>query len=236
MVSRNSAYRHGSDTVPPDVVDRILIGACAAVWLLLIGVSVAAAVALADLGRGFHKAASSQHTPWVLYAVIIVSALIIAGAIPVLLRARRLARAEPPAPLVGPAARGGGTSPYAAGAPTRLRGTARQLVRTGHPAARTTADRARPARIQPSGPATESSGTAVDRIWLRGTVALTGTIGVALIAVASATYLMAGGHDGASWVAYGLAGLVTAGLPAIEWLHVRQLRQVAEEAPEVIAH
>ncbi|MGA8249812.1 MAG: DUF2561 family protein, partial [Mycobacterium sp.] len=26
--------------------------------------------------------------------------------------------------------------------------------------------------------------------------------------------------------AYGLAGAVTAGLPAIEWLHVRQLRQV----------
>ncbi|MGA9678462.1 MAG: DUF2561 family protein, partial [Mycobacterium sp.] len=69
-------------------------------------------------------------------------------------------------------------------------------------------------------------GSAVDRIWLRGTVALTGTMGVALIGVAAATYLMAVGHDGASWVAYGLAGAITAGLPAIEWLHVRQLRQV----------
>jgi hypothetical protein len=220
MVSRYSAYRHGSDTVPPDVVDRILIGACAAVWLVLIGASVAAAVALTDLGQGYHKTAGSQHTSWVLYAVIIVSALIIAGAIPVLLRARRMARAEPPAQLAGASARG----------------TARQLVRTGHPAARTPAERARPARIQPSsGPAAGPAGSVVDRIWLRGTVALTGTIGVALIAVASATYLMAVGHDGASWVAYGLAGLVTAGLPAIEWLHVRQLRQMAEVAPEVTA-
>ena len=55
----------------------------------------------------------------------------------------------------------------------------------------------RPARIQPSAPAAESPGTAVDRIWLRGTVSLTGTIGVALIGVAAATYLMAVGHDGA---------------------------------------
>ena len=55
MVSRYSAYRRGSDAIPPDVIDRILLGACAAIWLVLLGVSVAAAVALADLGRGFHK-------------------------------------------------------------------------------------------------------------------------------------------------------------------------------------
>ena len=66
------------------------MGACAAVWLVLIGVSAAAAVALANLGQGYHKSAASQHTPWVLYAVIIVSALIIDGAIPVLVRARRM--------------------------------------------------------------------------------------------------------------------------------------------------
>ena len=78
MVSRYSAYRRGSDTVPPDVIDRIMVGACAVVWLVLLGVSVAAAVALADLGRGFRKTAGNAHTTWVLYAVIIVSALIIA--------------------------------------------------------------------------------------------------------------------------------------------------------------
>ena len=208
MASRYSAYRHGSDTVPPDVIDRILVGACAAIWLVLIGVSVAAAVALADLGQGFHKMARNSHTTWVLYVVIIVSALIIAGAIPVLLRARRTAQAEPPARLVGASARV----------------TASQPVGTERAAARTVAERARSPRIPAVTP--ESSDATTDRIWLRGTVALTGTMGVALVAVAAATYLMAVGHDGASWFAYGLAGIVTAGMPAIEWLHVRQLRQV----------
>ncbi|MBV8788703.1 MAG: DUF2561 family protein, partial [Mycobacterium sp.] len=59
MVAKYSTYRRGADdTISPEVIDRILIGSCAAVWLVLLGVSVAAAVALADLGRGFHKAAS----------------------------------------------------------------------------------------------------------------------------------------------------------------------------------
>jgi hypothetical protein len=213
MVSRYSAYRRGSDTVPPDVVDRILVGACAAVWLVLIGVSVAAAVALADLGRGFHKMASNPHTTWVLYAVIVVSALIIAGAIPVLLRARRMARIKAPARPLG----------------ARAGGAARQPVRPGHPPARTVAEQTRQERVQSVTPAAEWSGSVVDRIWLRGTVALIGTMGAALIAVATATYLMAVGHDGASWVGYGLAGVVTAAMPVLEWVHVRQLRRVLAE-------
>ncbi|MGA7052612.1 MAG: DUF2561 family protein, partial [Mycobacterium sp.] len=101
MVIKYSAYRRGSDTIPPEVIDRVLLGACAAIWLVLLGVSVAAAVALADLGRGFHKVAGNPHTTWVLYTVIIVSALIIAGAIPVLLRARRAAGVEPAARTAG---------------------------------------------------------------------------------------------------------------------------------------
>jgi hypothetical protein len=68
----------------------------------------------------------------------------------------------------------------------------------------------------------------VDRIWLRGTVLLTGTMGAALIAAAAATYLMAVGHDGPSWVAYGLAGAISATMPAIEWLHIRQLRRIVD--------
>lgn len=210
MVSRYTAYRRvaGDDTISPDVVDRILIGACAAVWLVLLGVSVAAAVALADLGRGFHKAASSAHsTSWVLYAVIVVSALIIAGAIPMLLRARRLAETEP--------ASRGMTAPN------------RPPVRLMSPAPRTAAERARQPRAQaPAQPAeSDWSGEAVDRAWLRGTVLLVGAMGGALVAVATATYLMAVGHDGASWVAYGIAAAVTAGMPVIEWLHVRLLRR-----------
>jgi hypothetical protein len=208
MVSRYSAYRRGSDTIAPEVIDRILLGACAAIWLVLLGVGVAAVVALADLGRGFHKTAGNPHTTWVLYAVIVISALIIAGAIPVLVRARRAADAEPLARVSG-----------------------RPLVGAGSAAARSAADRARQqhgmhASAPVSGTVSEWSGEAVDRVWLRGTTLLTATMGIALIAVAAATYLMAVGHDGPSWVGYGLAGLVTAAMPVLEWWHVRQLRSV----------
>ncbi|WP_407687610.1 DUF2561 family protein [Mycobacterium sp. HUMS_1102779] len=212
MVSKYS-YRRGSDTIPPEAIDRLLIGACAAIWLVVLGVSVAAAVALVDLGRGFHKmSGNSTHTTWVLYTVIIVSALIIAGAIPVLLRARRTAQEEPPARPTAGAARG-----PAGGAP----------LRTGFSATtRTMGGRTRQPRVQAADSAAEWSGEAVDRVWLRGTVLLAGTMGVALVAVATATYLMAVGHDGPSWVGYGLAGAVTAGMPVIEFLHVRQLRRL----------
>jgi len=65
-------------------------------------------------------------------------------------------------------------------------------------------------------------------VWLRGTVVLTGTMGAALIAVAAATYLMAVGDDGPSWAGYVLAGIVTAAMPVVEWLHIRQLRRVVD--------
>jgi hypothetical protein len=212
MESRYSAYRRGSDTIPPDVIDRVLLGACAAIWLVLLGVSVAAGVALADLGRGFHKTAGGSHTTWVLYAVIVVSALIIAGAIPVLLRARHTGRVEPADPSINASAR----------AAARFPGT------PGSAIARTQAERARQQqqRVQASGAPTEWSGAAADRVWLRGTVLLVATMGGALIAVAAATYLMAIGHDGASWVGYALSGVVTAAMPVLEWRHVRQLREV----------
>jgi hypothetical protein len=207
MVSRYSAYRRGSDSVPPEVVDRILLGACAAVWLVLLGVSVAATVALADLSRGFHKMASSPHTTWVLYAVIIVSALIIAGAVPVLVRARRMTQTDAPA---RPAS-------------TQARGTGRVQLRPS-PTPRTVTDRGHEARTGES--TAEWSGAEVDRVWLRGTVILTTVMGAALIAVAGATYSMAVGHDGPSWIGYVIAGLITAGMPVAEWFHVRQLRSL----------
>ncbi|RFD24820.1 DUF2561 domain-containing protein [Mycobacterium uberis] len=212
MVSRYSAYRRESDTIPPDVIDRILVGACAVVWLVLIGVSVAAVVALADLGRGFHRMASNPHTTWVLYGVIVVSALVIVGAVPVLLRARRMNRVEPLArPVIVPAR--GGVRPQV----SARRSTARIEVGRVH------ADKAQTV-AQPG----EWFDAAVDRIWLRGTVGLAGTMGTALIAVAVSTYLMAVGRDGASWVGYGLAGVITAAMPVVEWLHVRQLRRVVD--------
>jgi len=203
MINRDSAYRRGTDGIAPDVIDRILLGACAAIWLVLLGVSVAAAVALVDLGRGFHRAAAPPQTPWVLYAVIAASALTIAVAIPVLLRARGMARG-------GPADR----------SPTAPASVVDWLTpRPNDPAAPTE-------RLRPQGSATDWPGPAADRVWLRGFVLLLGTMGVALICVAAATYLMAIAHDAASWVCYVLAGIVTAVMPVIEWLHVRRLRQL----------
>ena len=187
MVSRYSAYRRGSDAIPPELIDRILVGACAAIWLVLLGVSVAATVALSDLSRGFHKSASSPHTTWVLYAVIIVSALIIAGAVPVLLRARRMT--QPERRPSRPARRPGGPA-------GRCCGPARPH-RAPWPNGR------REQSLQVAEPAPGWSGAEVDRVWLRGTVILVGTMGAALIAVAAATYSMAVGHDGPSWVGYG---------------------------------
>ncbi|OBI91804.1 DUF2561 family protein [Mycobacterium asiaticum] len=210
MVGRYSSYRRGPDpVVNPDLIDRIMIGACAAIWLILVGVSVAAAVTLADLGRGFHKAAQTPHTSWVLYAVIVVSALIIAGAIPVLLRARRATQSEP---VVRSRALQGGA----------VRPPARPAGRAG---ARGIAEPARREPVKAYGAFNEWSGEAVDRIWLRGTLALTTAIGASLTAVAVGTYLLAAGHEGGAWVSYGFAGAIALGLPAIEFLYVRQLRR-----------
>ena len=64
----------------------------------------------------------------------------------------------------------------------------------------------------------------VDRFWLRGTAALMGAMGAALLAVASATYAMAIGHDAYSWTGYGIAGAITLVMPLIPWRQVRQLR------------
>lgn len=211
MVGRYSSYRRGPDpVVNPRLIDRVMASVCAGIWLVLVGVSVAAAVALTDLGRGFHKMARTPHTTWVLYAVIIVSALVIAGAIPVLLRARRLNQAEPV--VRSRALQGGANRPAA----TR---------QTGRSSPRVAIEPARREPVKAYGALDEWSGEVVDRIWLRGALALTSAIGGALTAVALATYLMAAGHDTGSWISYVFAGVITAGMPALEFFFVRQLRQ-----------
>ena len=79
-----------------ETVDRALLGTCAVVWLAVIGVSVAAMVALVELAAGrAGDPAPDSGTPWGLYVVIGVSAVIILASIPLLLRARRAAQ-EPP--------------------------------------------------------------------------------------------------------------------------------------------
>ena len=87
----------------PEQLDRLLLGGSVAVWLAALGAGVAAVVAMVDLGTRHPSGAESSHTPWLLYSVIAVSAAVIVGAIPLLLRARR-GGAAPLPPPVWPAA------------------------------------------------------------------------------------------------------------------------------------
>jgi hypothetical protein len=212
MVDRDPFAGRGWGTVSLNTTDRILVGLCAGVWLLLVGVSVAAIVALVDLGRGFRTGAGNAHTPAMLYAIIVVSALVILAAIPLLLRARRTARADPGARSMG----------------GRVYGASMRPLRSLGPAARTVVEQAPTERLTAFGPA-PSSDVEVDRIWLRGTIALVGTMGAALVAVAAATYLMAIGRYGAAWTGYVIAGIATALMIVLPWRQVRQLRRLLAE-------
>ena len=206
MVDRYSQVWGARSKITPVTADRILVGSCAAVWLALVGMSVAAIVALTDLGRGFHDPRGNPHTSSVLYAIIVISALIILASIPMLLRARRSTRD-------GPLTRSARTA----------RTTSGQPIRAEHAPAPTITGQGYTERLTTLRPAL--SDAAVDRVWLRGTAALMITIGVALLAVAVATYLMAIGHDAFSWTSYGIAGFVTLIMPLVPWQQVRQLRR-----------
>jgi hypothetical protein len=203
MVERESDVWGTRARVTPATADRILVGSCAAVWLALVGMSVAAIVALMDLGRGFHNSRGNPHTSSVLYAIIAISALVILAAIPMLLRARHTIRD-------GPVARSART---ASGPP----------ISAGHTSESAMGQLGRTERLTTVRPALPDA--AVDRVWLRGTAALMSTMGAALLAVALATYLMAIGHDAFSWTSYGIAGLVTLVMPLVPWQQVRQLRR-----------
>jgi hypothetical protein len=207
-----------------DRVDRILLGACAAIWLAALGAAVAAVVALVDLGRGHLESSGESETPWLLYTIIGVSAAVIIGAVPLLLRARRtaLADSQPPARAGVRAAPGQAQPPPVPGteAPTqklRVLGTAAEPVnpRPGYPVQR-------PASTAATGPFV----TVVDQLWLRCAVVIACAIGIATVAIGVATYLMAVDSFGAAWVFYGLAGVITLGMPAVPWFYLRELRAV----------
>jgi hypothetical protein len=206
MTDRYSQAWGARSKVTPATADRIVLGSCAVIWLALVGMSVAALVALMDLSRGFHEAKGNPHTSSVLYAIIIISALIILAAIPMLLRARRITRD-------GPVARSAGSPARPASSPSSTRSAGQLNVQSAHGATE---------RLTTLRPAL--SDAVMDRFWLRGTAALMGTMGAALLAVATATYSMAIGHDGFSWTAYAIAGAITLIMPVIPWRHVRQLR------------
>lgn len=84
-----------------NTTDRILAGVSAVAWLAALGAGVAALVALIDLGRGHTQTVESADTPWLLYTVIGISVVVIAAAIPLLLRARAQADSRPPARNAG---------------------------------------------------------------------------------------------------------------------------------------
>ena len=86
--------RHDRGCIPTqlDQTDRILLAVCAALWLAALGAAVAAIVALVDLASRHRPTRRDSETPWLLYTVIGVSAVVIVGAIPLLIRARRIRR------------------------------------------------------------------------------------------------------------------------------------------------
>jgi Protein of unknown function (DUF2561) len=49
------------------------------------------------------------------------------------------------------------------------------------------------------------------------------------VAIGVATYLMAVDSNIAAWVCYGLAGLITLGMPAVPWFYLRELRAVLDK-------
>ncbi|BBY60451.1 DUF2561 family protein [Mycolicibacterium sarraceniae] len=220
------------DRRSPETVDRLLVGVCGAIWLVLLAVTVVAIVALVDMSRGHIAGNDSSRTPWLLYSIIAVSALIIVGAIPLLIRARRTALADarltPPEPLK-PAgssrptpASGASATPSASARGTEARTEKLKVFgSTVDPYERYQPDFAQSSasrRADPLIPATE-----LDRLWLRCTAMLGGAIGLALVGVSTATYLLAVDNDTAAWVALGLAAVITIAMPAVPVIYLRQL-------------
>ncbi|CAA0131372.1 putative protein [Mycolicibacterium vanbaalenii] len=198
-----------------DRVDRILLGCAAAAWLGALGAGVAATVALVDLSRGATTSGADSGTPWVLYTVIGISAVVIVAAVPLLLRARRTAGEDStPDPRPEPDAPPPQTPLRRAEAPT-------EKFRA-------------PATVEPSralpGVLGSAAATApdVDRVWLRCTAALVCAMGVATLLTAVSTYLMAVDTDTVAWVVYGVAGAVTLAMLAIPWHFLRELRALLD--------
>jgi hypothetical protein len=216
--------RFGATSDGADNLDRILLASCAAIWLAVLGSAVAATVALVDLGRGHPQSSTTSGTPWLLYTVIGVSALVIVGAIPLLVRARRTAVDDPGAD------RGAGVRVPAG----RTQATARtpepqaQQLRSYRPGSDPIPPRS--GYTAPSAVSTFDAALppAVDRLWLRCAVVIASVMGVALLAVGIATYLMAAGHDAFAWAAYVVAGFVTVAMPAIPWIFLRQLHELLD--------
>jgi hypothetical protein len=214
----------GLDTGESDRTDRILLGACAAIWLAALGAGVAATVALVDLGTEHTQSMGKSATPWLLYAVIGISAAVIIGAVPLLLRARRAALEDSPPPARATPVR---AAPGQPPPPVRGAEAPTEKLRLPPRAARAAAGPGYGTREAISPPPSPLM-TAIDQLWLRCAVVIAIAMGVAMVAIGVATYLMAVNHIAAAWVFYVLAGLVTVAMPAIPWFYLRELRALLE--------
>ncbi|MEZ0338456.1 DUF2561 family protein [Mycobacterium sp. pV006] len=186
--------------------DRLLLAGCAVAWLAALGAAVAATVALVDLARDHAHSSGDSGTPWVLYVVIAVSAAVIAAAVPLLLRARKVteSHAEAPAPPVEEAV----SEPVrGADAPTEKLRVAPQPA----------------APPVPSRPTQAVEPPLVAQIWFRCPTSLVAAMGVATLLIGISTYLMAVGNDVVAWVLYVIAALVTLAMAAIPWYFLREL-------------
>lgn len=201
----------------PETVDRMLVGACGATWLVALAAGVVAAVALVRLASG-HPSGAERQSSWLLYSIIVVSALIIIGAIPLLLRARRNAGAE------AGDAESSAAAEVRAPVPAVEAPTEKIRVFGVDPYAQAQPEVAPTATLVPSG--------VLDRLWLRGTTSLLTAMGLALTAVAVATYLLAVAKDTGAWVALGVAGVITVAMPAVLVFHQRMLSEVVEAGGE----
>ena len=218
-------------TRSPEAVDRAMVAVCGAIWLVMLAVSVVATVALVQLGQG-RDADPGGQSSWLLYSVIAVSALIIAGAIPLLLRARRTALADPGTGAgsgeSGSGGSGSGGSGSGSGAADRgplvpIEAPTEKL-RVFGTAVDPYAREAAPAPAAVS----RVPAAVVDRLWLRGTTSLLGAMGLALTAVATATYLLTAGNDTGTWVALGTAAVISVAMPAILVAFARRLSEATD--------
>lgn len=193
----------------PANLERILLGACAVIWLAALGAVVAATVSLVDMasGRGTVRAelseASGSDTPWVLYTVIGISAAVILVAIPLLVRARQQSSHRP---IRDHTPAGGSVAEDIAAVPPRD---------------------ARRKRAEPALEAGTRSATlpgVVDVVFARFGLSMACAVGAGTLAVGLATYLTANDSGSAAVAFYIIAGIVTVAMPVLPWFYLRELK------------
>ena len=234
------------DLAALDRIDRILLGSCAAVWLAALGAGVAATVALVDLSRGHTASSGESGTPWILYTVIAVSAVVILAAVPLLLRARRAALEEPDpesrpqvaaSPPQSPARGAGADAPtekFQVVAPAAAPEPGGPPTHEAQGGAAADEAQGAAAADEPQGdaaadePATANA-QAIDQLWLRCAAGIACAAGVATLLTAVSTYLVAVDNNTLAWVFYGIAGAITLGMAAIPWYVLRELRALIDD-------